>query len=377
MKRRVSLFILSIQTVLFLLSCSGGRGKTVALLSDGDTLHMRYAEHLTVVSYPDYKVVTLRNPWDTLHVLQTYVLVPRDESLPEPLPQGTVVRVPLAKTVVYSSVHCHLLRELGVLDAIGGVCELEYIPIPEIQEGCRSGRMADIGNSQNPDMEKLIALSPDAILLSPFENSGGYGRLDKLGVPIVECADYMETSALGRAEWMRFYGLLYGVPELADSIFAAVEHRYRTLAAGVEERADRPKLFTDLKSGSAWYVPGGGSTLGRLFADAGIDYAFGYLPDYGSVPLNFETVFDKAKDADFWLVSYNARTDKTYGELKNDYAPYAGFRAFRERNVYGCNTGKVLYFEETSFHPELFMEDLIKICFMDGKDTRYFTKLAE
>ena len=53
-----------------------------------------------------------------------------------------------------------------------------------------------------PDIERIIDLRADAILLSPFENSGGYGRLEQIGVPIIECADYMETSALGRAEWM-------------------------------------------------------------------------------------------------------------------------------------------------------------------------------
>ena len=68
-----------------------------------------------------------------------------------------------------------------------------------------------------PDIERIIDLRADAILLSPFENSGGYGRLEQIGVPIIECADYMETSALGRAEWMKFYGLLYGKEHEADS----------------------------------------------------------------------------------------------------------------------------------------------------------------
>lgn len=42
-----------------------------------------------------------------------------------------------------------------------------------------------------------------------FENSGGYGKLDKLHIPIIEAADYMESSPLGRAEWMKFYGMLF------------------------------------------------------------------------------------------------------------------------------------------------------------------------
>lgn len=67
----------------------------------GDTLDLKYAENLKIVSYDDYRVATLRNPWDTLEILHTYVLVGRDEPLPDSLPQGTVVRVPLQKAVIY------------------------------------------------------------------------------------------------------------------------------------------------------------------------------------------------------------------------------------------------------------------------------------
>lgn len=86
-----------------------------------------------------------------------------------------------------------------------------------------------------PDIERIIALKPETILLSPFENSGGYGKLDKLHIPIIEAADYMESSPLGRAEWMKFYGMLFGNEEgksngisgscepKADSLFAKIE----------------------------------------------------------------------------------------------------------------------------------------------------------
>lgn len=361
------------------LSACGGR-TAARPSSDGDTLDLKYAANLTLVDYGDYQVATLRNPWDTLRVLHTYVLVGRGDSLPEGLPEGTVVRTPLRKSVVYSAVHCALLEELGALDAIGGVCDLQYIKIPRIQDGCREGRIVDTGNGMNPDVEKIVSLRPDAILLSPFENSGGYGRLGQLGVPVVECADYMETSALGRAEWMRFYGRLFGRAAEADSLFAVVERRYLSLAEGQDGGQRRPKVFSELKSGSAWYVPAGRSTMGRLYADAGGDYVFAYLGGSGSVPLSFETVYDKAREADVWLIKYNAPADRTLIGLQRDYAPYAGFRAFRERRVYGCNTSRRPFYEETPFHPELLLEDLVKIFHGEGEEAaglRYFRKLAE
>ena len=221
-------FFISIFAVLLLFSC-GGRGKTASVLVNGDTIPLRYAENLTLVSYPGYTLATLRNPWDTLHTLHTYILVPKDRELPAHLPAGTVVRTPLSKSVIYSSVHCGLMDNLGVFGSIGGVCDLKYIKLPAVHEACRRGAIADCGDGMNPDMERIIDLHPDAILLSPFENSGGYGRIEKLDIPIIECADYMETSALGRAEWMRFYGLLFGVAPQADSLFAEVDSCYQRL----------------------------------------------------------------------------------------------------------------------------------------------------
>ena len=66
-------------------------------------------------------------------------------------------------------------------------------------------------------------------------------------------------------------------------------------------------IVSEMKSGSAWYVPGGRSTIGKLCLDACGRYAFADDAHSGSVPLSFETVFDKAGDADVWLVKYNRR----------------------------------------------------------------------
>lgn len=377
--RKVTLLFLMLTLVLFLSACSG-KDKTVSVFISGDTIPLRYADNLTLVNYPDYIIATLRNPWDTLKTLHTYILVPASQPLPIHLPEGTIVRTPLRKSVIYSSVHCSLMDKLGAAGSIGGVCDLKYIKLPVIQDGYRNGTVTDCGDGMNPDMEKIIDLHPDAILLSPFENSGGYGRIEKLNIPIIECADYMETSALGRAEWMRFYGLLFGKAAESDSLFARVEADYLRWAGKVADIEDKPAVFADLKSGATWYVPGGRSTVGRTFADAGADYVFSDLKNSGSSPLSFETVYEKAKDADIWLIKYNMPEDKTYRDLKNDYAPYAGFRAFRERRVYGCNTGRVPYYEETPFHPEWLLEDLIKIFHPDvakAEGGRYFRKLAD
>ena len=365
---------------LFLVAC-GGRGKAFLPPVGGDTLALRRAGNLVIVDYPDgYSVVTLRNPWDTLRTLHTYVLVPKDRPLPDSLPAGTLVRTPLARSLVYSSVHCGLLADLGVADAIGGVCDLRYIRLPQVVDRHARGELVDCGVGMNPDIERVIQLHPDAILLSPFQDNNGYGRIGRLGIPLVECADYLETSALGRAEWMRFYGRLYGVGARADSLFAEVEECYEHLKSRAALSSVSLSVFGDMMYGSVWYVPGGRSPMGRLYADACGRYVFAGDATSGSRPLSFEAVFDRAHEADVGLIKYNRERDLTYADLRADQAVYAEFKAFRERCIYGCNTARVDFYEETPFHPDYLLSDLIQILHPELGGLgglRYFCKLKD
>ena len=373
------LYYLSIVTIVLLLSACSGGSKTSSAFK-GEVLPLKYAENLTLIQGVGYTEARLRNPWDTTSILRTYILVDKDKEVPDHLPEGTLVRTPLSKALVYTATHCHLIHELGAVKSIGGICEIQYIKVPEIVEGCQNGTIVNAGEGTNPDIEKIIDLHPDALLLSPYENSGGHGQVEKLKIPIIECADYMETSALGSAEWIRFYGLLFGREALADSIFAEVEKNYNEWKALATAQPVKPRLMCEVKSGSAWYVSGGRSTTGKLYADAGADYVFASYPNAGGVPLSFETVFDKAQDADVWLMKYNHPTDKTYQSLQEDYAPYANFKAFQEKNIYHCNTAYRPYYEDFPFHPDRVLKDLIKIfhpSLLPEYELKYFSKLAE
>ena len=373
-------FFLTLWVTVLLLSACGGKNSTASGSAQGDTIPLHYSSNLSLIDYEDYIVAQLRNPWDTAKILHTYVLVDKNQPLPQELPQGTLVRTPLSKAIIYSSVHCSLLKDFGALNSIGGVCDLKYIKLPEIEEGCRNGTIADVGDGMNPNIEKIIDLHPDAILLSPFENSGGYGRVEKLNVPIIECADYMETSSLGRAEWMRFYGLLFGKKTEADAMFASIERNYKDLQELVKPISFAPSVMCDLKTSSTWYTPGGNSTIAKLYSDAGANYIFREDTHSGSLPYPFEVIFEKGQQTDFWLIRYNQPVDKTYGELEKEFAPYAGFRPFKERNIYGCNTNRVPFYEETPFHPDWLLKDLIKIfhpSLLEGYELRYYNKLAE
>ena len=345
--------IIAVCTFAFLFPSCDGEGNRAGIFR-GDTLAVRYASHLQMVDCMGYTLVNIRNPWDTLKTLHSYILMPHEKEYnADTLPKGTVVRVPLQRSVIYTSVHCGLVNEFGALDGVIGVCDAKYIHQEEVLQRLADGRLVDLGNAQSPDVERMIDLQPDALLLSPFENSGGYGMVERLGVPIVECADYMETSALGRAEWMRFYGRLYGCGDNADSLFAKVEVGYMKWKHKAQACTDRPTVFADLPVGaSTWYVSGGGSTIGRMYADAGARYLFADNASTGSVPLSLETVYAKAQHADIWLIRYHAPQNRTYRSLADEFEPYIHFDAFRNRRMYGCNTAYSRFYDEVPFHPE-------------------------
>lgn len=366
--------------VLSLCSC-GGRGKTASSsAAAADTLHFSYAENISVIRCDGYSVVRLADPWNSGRTLHTYILVPADGELPDGLPEGTVVRTPLKRAVVATSVHCGLLTSLGCDGGIRGVCDKRYINLPQIMQGVDKGRIADCGSGLAPTVETIIDIDADAILLSPFQNSGGYGKLENIGIPIIEAADYMETSALGRAEWMRFYGMLFGAGERADSLFAAIEARYKALADKARGSHIRRSVLVDRQNGSAWYVPGGHSTIGRMLADARADYSFADDTHSGGVPLPFESVLGRAAESDVWIVRYNSADDMTLAAMKADNAGYARFKAWQTGEVYGCNTARSTYYEDTPFHPDRLLRDIIIICHPDIAASlgqpEYFVRLA-
>jgi len=367
---------LSLVVLAALCSCKGG--STTAVNGGGDTVKLKYAEHISIVKHGDYAVVKLADPWNEGKTLHTYVLVPSAKELPSGLPEGTVVRTPLTKAVIATSVHCGLVMQFGKSGSIGGVCDLRYINLPWIQEQCRKGKIAECGSGLAPTLEKIIDCGADAIMISPFQNNGGYGRLEGWGKPIIETADYMETSALGRAEWMKFYGMLFGAEDKANAMFTQMERNYNRLKALAKTSKVRKSVIMDKKSSSVWYVPGGRSTIGRVIADANAGYAFSSDTASGSLALPFETVLEKAGNADVWMFRYNSKQTATLSSLKSEYQGYSQFKSYQTGEVYGCNTETSTFYEDTPFNPDLLLRDFIIITHPDLKGlgaTKYFIKL--
>ena len=414
MKTRYLLWAL---LALAITSCQGG--KTAAGDGDGgDTVKMKYAQLLTIVKHGGeyaehdgehaehdgkYAEVTIADPWKEGTLLHRYILVPKGEEGNKTVARLAMqrsagarcvtdtVRTPVENSAVFTSPHCQLLYELGCGQAIRGVCDLNYINIPDVKKRAASAgnhgsssAIVDCGSSMAPDIERIIALKPEAILVSPFENSGGYGKLDKLHIPLIEVADYMETSPLGRAEWMKFYGMLFEKSDAkdskteissskaeissskagifqskADSLFAKIEKEYQNLKAAARKLPAGLSVLTERKTGSVWYVPGGQSTIGILLKDANARYIFSEDQHRGSLAMSPEQILAKAKNIDVWAFKYFGGKPLSRSQLLQEYAGYKSLAAFGSSRIYQVDTSREPYFEITSFHPEVLLREFI------------------
>ena len=369
--------ILSI--VVSLISCGGKF--TPATNDEGDTLVFKYARMIHVVQHEGYTDVTIDNPWKEGRVLHRYRLVPSAATQSQPTVKDdgfTLVRVPLQRSVVFTSVHAALLQQLGASRQVAGVADLKYMKVPYVREGVARGTIEDCGDGMSPVIEKIIDAEADAILLSPFENSGGYGRLEDINIPLIECAEYMEQSPLARAEWIRFYGLLYDRQRQADSIFAIVGSNYGLLKKVATTSRINPTVLMDKQTGSVWYVPGGRSTIGRMLQDARCNYPYAADEHSGSLALPFESVLEKCGEADVWLFRYDSEQPMTRTRLMAEQPGYPQLRPVKTGRLYGCNVMTSMFYEESPFRPDYLLQDFIQILHPDIPNLlplRYYQKV--
>ena len=188
----------------------------------------------------------------------------------------------------------------------------------------------------------------------------------------------MEVSPLARAEWMRFYGLLFGCQKKADNLFAVIDRNYHALKRQAQKAGKGRSVVVDKQVGSVWYVPGGRSTIGQMIKDAGGQYPWADDEHSGSLSLPFETVLEKASDAEVWLFRYDSDQAMTSEQLLAEKEGYSQFRAFQTGELYGCNVATSLFYEESPFRPDWLLSDFIQILHPDITNLpppRYYHKV--
>lgn len=343
--------------VVLLLSCAN---RQPGAEGQGDGLS--YAQLLRL---DGDSAITVLDPWQQGQALQTLK-----------------IGKPFKRVVVFTTSHCQLMEYLGVADRIVGVCDAKYILIKDIQRRLAlasgaKGKIEDCGSSMNPDMERIIALKPDAIILSPYEGMN-LQKIERLGIPVILAADYMETSSLGRAEWMRFYGRLFGQAGRADSLFHVVDSTYQGLKSYAAKLPKGKSVLTERKTGAVWYTPGGKSTVGVTIRDANGGYAFAGDNHSGSLALNFEAILSKAGQSDVWAFKFNGMRLMSKADLLREFKGYEALKAFRTGEIYECNCTQKPYFEESSWRPDYILREMIILLHPEAKlgKLRYYQKLS-
>jgi iron complex transport system substrate-binding protein len=319
---------------------------------------IKHAKGFDIVKTSDYTKLIIKLPYPEAKEHIEYVLYTNKSYKNEGL------KIPLNSIVVTSTTHIPFLELLNVEDKIVGFPTTDFISSPKTRALINANKIAELGNPESINTETLINLHPDVVIgFSLTSNNKMFNTIHQIGIPVILNGDWLEETPLGRAEWIKFYGILFDKEKQADSIFKTIENNY--LAA--KEIAKSAKTVPTLLSGGlfkdVWYMPAGESFEANYLNDANVNYLWKTSKGKGSLALNIENVFEKAKDADVWVSpSYHASLE----ELKNTNAIYSQFKAFQQKNIYSYmnnkgETGGIIYFELSPTRPDLVLKDLIKI----------------
>lgn len=359
-------------------------GKTAAATDflPAERIVPTYAEGFRLTYASDCIRLDIHDPQNEEAASYRYALIPRDAAAPVAIPEGyTPIEIPVRSVICMTSLQLSNFIKLGALDKVVGITSTRHLFNPEMNRRLDRGEAARIGIEGNFDTELIMSVNPDLILISPFKR-GGYEALKEVGIPLIPHLGYKETSPLGQAEWIKFVGLLLGDEAGANAKFAAIEKRYNELKAFAAEKkaGKRPVVFSGELRGGNWYAVGGKSFLARLFQDAGADYFLRDDTRSGGVTLDFETVYNRADEADYWRIvnSYPGRF--TYGALLEQDPRYADFRAFREKAILYCNMKQTPFYESMPTEPEVVLADLMVIFHPDllpGHTPVYYTRLQD
>ena len=276
-----------------------------------------------------------------------------------------IIITPIEKIVVTSTTHLPALELLEEEETLVGFPGTHYISSGSIRNRIDNNKVRELGKNEGINTEVLLELNPDLVV--GFGIDGGNRSLEiikKSGVPVIFNGDWVEHSPLAKAEWIKFFGVLYNKEKKADSIFNHIEKDYLATKQLALNATTKPSVLSGAMHNDIWYLPNGNSTEAQLLIDANVNYLWNDSEGKGSLQLNFESVFIKARDAAIWL---NPSNYSSLDALKNGNENHAMFDAFKNKNVYSFTnttgkTGGVLYYELGMARPDLVLKDLIKIC---------------
>ena len=363
--------------LILLEGCQSGEKHTQSASSDN------YAKGFYITIEDGIRKLTVVNPWEKARNIQIdYYLIDKTSEIPASLTGKNIIRTPVEKIICLSTTHLAFLDALGEINRVKGISGGIYVSHPVIKQGIQNAEIIDVGYGQNLNFEAIIDLQPDVVMVYGVDSeiTGFLSKFSDLGIPSILNAEYLETSPLGKAEWIKFAGELFNKGELADSIFGETERKYKELTRISAGQTVRPKVMMGLPYRDAWWVPGGDSYMARLISDAGGDYIGSSNHSRESYVISFEEALMWASVADFWL---NVGMVSSKSEILAADSRFAKFRVFSQGEIFNNNRratdlGGNDFWESGVVVPEVILADLIRIFHrgaLNGKEMTYYQEI--
>jgi len=337
---------------------------TVSTVASPPKTQVEFARGFSISYFGDYKEVKIPNhaagKTDTLD----YLLLPAGTAVPPGHAHAQVIRIPVQSMIVMGSPHIAQADFAGVADRVTGVGNADYVYCPVVRDGLRTGRVRQVGIESSLNTELVISLHPGVVMtMTNPDATFEYATLTSAGIPVLPNADWLETTPLGKAEWVKLMAALTDREDLVNTKFDSVTTAYQRLAAIGSAAAVKPSVIIGLPFKGTWYTPAGGSYVAQLLHDAGATYHWSDTKGSGSLALGFETVAPEALKADFWLDVSDVSSRK---DILSQDARYGAFPSFRSAAVYSYirrvnDRGSSDYWESGAVNPQWVLADLIRI----------------
>ncbi|WJJ97911.1 ABC transporter substrate-binding protein [Algibacter luteus] len=351
-----------------LLACNKKVKTEVLNSEENQKSELKYAEGFSITKTTNYTIIEINQPWPNAEKSYKYMVISKANAAKTSFLKDEfdgIIITPIEKIVVTSTTHLPALELLEEEETLVGFPGTHYISSESIRNRIDNNKVGELGKNEGINTEVLLELNPDLVV--GFGIDGGNRSLEiikKSGVPVIFNGDWVEHSPLAKAEWIKFFGVLYNKEKKADSIFNHIEKDYLATKQLALNATTKPSVLSGAMHNDIWYLPNGNSTEAQLLIDANVNYLWNDSEGKGSLQLNFESVFVKARDANIWL---NPSNYSSLDALKNGNENHAMFDAFKNKNVYSFTnttgiTGGVLYYELGMARPDLVLKDLIKIC---------------
>lgn len=370
---------------LVLLNCKEDKSSPAQLPSNPtENLSISYAKGFSIKDHQDFKVLEIKNPWPQSEQTFRYALITREMAPKITLSADdfdAILITPIEKIVVTSTTHIPGLELLNVQNTLVGFPDTNYVSSEKTRALIDKGLVRELGKNESINTEVLLELRPELVIGFGIDgNNKTFDNIQKAGIPVIYNGDWVEKSPLAKAEWIKFFGVLYNKEKEADSIFNSIEADYLDAKKIASKVTSRPTVLSGAMHKDIWYLPNGTSPEAQLLNDANVDYLWSDTTGSGSLALNFETVLNKAKQADIWV---NPSYYSSFEDIEKANVHYTKFKAFKTKNVYSFvnksgATGGVLYYELGMARPDLVLKDLIKIChpeLLKDYDTFFFERL--